>query len=167
MVDFHSSEGPSGIEGSTSLERTNTPAVVSSRDSLHDENSRKCKNKSSSPSLVEGIFCDSGDNQGRDGIYDYYYLSEVQRAAFFERYSEEVARVPSEVLHFSSSLTDLAVERKARVFRLSEPYFLRAPGPMERVCFPREGEVGIYLDFFGGGSSLSFGRGSRHHTSAL
>src|SRR5436190_2499839 len=140
--------GPSGVQGPTSLEGSKTPVVTSSRGSQGDGNSSGGKSRPSSSSFVEGVFGDSSDDQGKDEVYDYYDLPLARRATFFERYSEDMVKVPSEVLHFSISLTDFAVERKARMFRLSQPYSLRAPGPMERVCFPQDGEVGVYLDFF-------------------
>ena len=119
VVDLPSMGGPSGIKGPTSLEGSKTQVVTSSHDSQGDGNPSRGKSRSSSPSFVEGVFGDSGDDQEKSEVYDYYDLPLARRATFFERYSEEMVKVPSEVLHFSSSLTDFAVERKARMFRLS------------------------------------------------
>src|SRR4051812_24572205 len=71
------------------------------------------RGRSSSPPIEKDASDDENLNSG-DTIFDYYTYSKVDRASFFERYSEEKVRVPAEVLYFSSSLTNLAVEKKAR-----------------------------------------------------
>src|SRR4051812_45695788 len=99
--------------------------VASSCGSVREKEENK--GKSPLPTLVEDA--SRGDDSNSEKPFDYYTLSETVRASFFERYSEEKVGVPSEVLYFSSAITDLAAARKARSFCLPKPYFFRAPGP--------------------------------------
>src|SRR5436190_1177299 len=108
------------------------------------------REKSSSSTVEKNVSDDDNFNSG-DTIFDYYTCSKADRESFFERYSEEGVKVPTEVLYFSSSLTNFAIEKKASLLALPEPYYLRPPGPTERVCFPREGEIGIYMGFLESG----------------
>src|SRR3954464_397241 len=86
------------------------------------------RERSSSSTIEKDISDDDNLNSG-DTIFDYYTYSKAERESFFERYSEEGVRVPTEVLYFSSSLTNFAIEKKASLLVLPEPYYIRPPGP--------------------------------------
>src|SRR5436190_14260229 len=124
--------------------RTNRKQTVAgpSRASMDESSSHtpvveeEVREKSFSPTVEKNVSDDDNFDSG-ETIFDYYTCSKADRESFFERYSEGDVKVPTEVLYFSSSLTNFAIEKKASLLALPEPYYLRPPDPTERVCFPR------------------------------
>lgn len=66
----------------------------------------------------------------------------------FDHYFEGKANPPSEVLHLMSIASLSIAKSMGKRYGLPMPYSFRAPNPRERICFPRDGEVGVYCDFF-------------------
>lgn len=64
------------------------------------------------------------------------------------RYTEDLENVRNEVLAFRSSIPVERVSSLDKRVRFYDPYHLRAAGPKEVICFPKENEVREYLAFF-------------------
>lgn len=76
---------------------------------------------------------------------DYSICARVEIEWIFERFSEDPMVVRTWVKHRQSILTSGVVGRLAKSLHLPKPYYLWTPGPEERVCFPKENEIGDNL----------------------
>src|SRR4051812_152147 len=85
-------------------------------------------------------------------VFDYYaHYSREQLEDRFDRYTDIPVAVPNEVLNEPSYITEAEVETLRKNYGFPPQYYIRVPGPKERICFPGDSEVGVYMGSFESG----------------
>ena len=151
-ISLTSGEGslpPSDVELPQGADLARQPGGVS-RDSARKRDESKGKSSKAKGTLKSVV----NEDESKEVIPDYHDNPWDVLETMFERYSEEGCKPPSAVLHYASTVSPPFVKSFGEKFcfsgglRYPAPYTFRAPGPRERVCFPREGEIGVYCAFF-------------------
>src|SRR4051812_41838440 len=87
---------------------------------------------------------DENDNSNATtNFYAQHTRSELTR--MFDHFVDQPMRAPNEVLEESSHITEEEVEGMRKKYGFPSPYYIRAPRRKERVCFPGENEIGVYV----------------------
>ena len=94
---------------------------------------------------------DGTNDSGKRGIPDYYLEPPEVLESMFQRFAVEKVMPPVEVLRFQSIIGLPYIARVSKDYKFPSPYRLHASEQNERICFPREDEVGVYCDFFTSG----------------
>lgn len=112
------------------------------------------ESKGKSPKIMEAMEVDDedaveiDDADLKDDVPDYYSSSLPKQESKFNQYIQEEDRAPLDVLLLSSIASSSIAKRTTKQLGFPGPYSFKALGLKERICFPREGEVGVYCDFF-------------------
>src|SRR4051812_42143692 len=88
------------------------------------------------------------ENDTSSAITNYYaQYSRDELMRKFDHFIDRPMKAPNEVLEEASFVSEKEVEGMGKKYGFSHPYYIRAPGHKERICFPGKDEIGVYVEF--------------------